>query len=79
MDKKNHSWMIFYPDRIIPDSGLTGPNDTHIYIYREREGESMSLVLCHQNIPSYVIVILGVFLNAVSMTKKKTLTVNDFF
>ena len=34
-----HSWIIFCPDGIIPDSGLTGLNNTHthththIYIY----------------------------------------------
>ena len=32
-----HSWMIFCPDGIIPDSGLTRPNythtHTHMYIY----------------------------------------------
>ena len=28
-----HSWMIFCPDRIIPDSGLTGLNNIYIYIY----------------------------------------------
>ena len=34
---KVHSWMIFCPDGIIPDSGLTRPNNTHththVYIY----------------------------------------------
>ena len=25
--------MIFCPDKIIPDSGLTGPNNTYIYIF----------------------------------------------
>ena len=25
--------MIFCPEGIIPDSGLTGPNDIYIYIY----------------------------------------------
>ena len=39
-----HSWMIFCPDGIIPDSGITEPNKTYIYIYiyreRERERES---------------------------------------
>ena len=34
--------MIFCPDRIIPDSGLTGLNNTYIYIY---EGHSKSLKL----------------------------------
>ena len=33
--------MIFCPDGIIPDSSLTGPNNTYVYIYiyieRERE------------------------------------------
>ena len=28
--------MIFYPDAIIPDSGLTGPNN--IYIYKTAQG-----------------------------------------
>ena len=27
-----HSWMIFCPDGIIPDSDLTGLNNTYIYI-----------------------------------------------
>ena len=26
-----HSWMISCPDGIIPDSGLTGLNNTYIY------------------------------------------------
>ena len=26
-----HSWMIFCPDGIIPDSGLTGLNNIYIY------------------------------------------------
>ena len=38
-----HSWMIFCPDGIIPNSGLTGLCNKHIYIYiyiyRERERE----------------------------------------
>ena len=28
-----YSWMIFCPDGIIPDSGLTGPINIHIYLY----------------------------------------------
>ena len=30
---KDHSWRIFCPDGIIPDSGLTGLNNTHTYTH----------------------------------------------
>ena len=44
--------MIFCPDGIIPDSGLTGPNNTYIYIYiykereREKEREKERVCVC---------------------------------